>query len=109
MKHCCTILLVLASLFAKGQFDPDKVNKKVAQLYSKALEIAENGDFKQSIQILQEAVKADPKFEDAWLSIAGMYGELKNYDAAIANYERAKAIDSEYFKDYNLPYSINLA
>lgn len=94
---------------ARAQFDPSKVNKKAAQLYSKALELAENSDFKQSISILQDAVKTDPAFEDAWLSIAGMYGELKNYEAAITNYEKAKAIDSNYFKDYNLPYSINLA
>ena len=25
-----------------------------------------------------------------------MYGEMKNYDSAIANYEKAKAIDSAY-------------
>lgn len=92
-----------------AQFDPSKVNKRATQLYSKALELAENSDFKQSISILQDAVKTDPKFEDAWLSIAGMYGELKNYEAAITNYEKAKAIDSNYFRDYNLPYSINLA
>lgn len=109
MKHCCTFLLLLFSLFAHAQFDPQKVNKKAQQLYAKALETAQNGDFKQGITILQNAVKSDPQFEDAWLSIAGMYGEMKNYDAAIANYEKAKAIDAEYFKDYNLPYAINLA
>jgi len=38
-----------------------------------------------------------------------MYGELKNYQNAIVNYNKAKAIDVDYFKDYNLPYSINLA
>ncbi|MBC7883897.1 MAG: PD40 domain-containing protein, partial [Saprospiraceae bacterium] len=109
MKPFCTILFLLAALISQGQFNPEKVNKKAAQLYSKALEIAQNGDYKQSISILQDAVKIDAKFEDAWLSMAGMYGELKNYSAAIENYEKARAIDSEYFKDYNLPYSINLA
>ena len=38
-----------------------------------------------------------------------MYGELKNYKAAIKNYQRAKVIHNNYFQDYNLPYSINLA
>lgn len=109
MKSICTIIILLTGFFALGQFDPAKVNKKAAQLYSKALEIAENGSFTQSIQILQQAVKIEPRFQDAWLSIAGMYGEQKNYEAAIENYERAKAIDPDYFKDYSLPYSINLA
>ena len=38
-----------------------------------------------------------------------MYAEMKNYRAAIDNYEKALAIDSNYFLDYNLPYSIDLA
>lgn len=109
MKHLCTIFLLLITLLAHAQYDPDKVNKKSAQLYSKALEIAQNNDFPQSIRILEGVVKTDAAFEDAWLSLAGMYGELKNYQAAIAAYEKARSIDSNYFKDYSLPYSINLA
>ena len=38
-----------------------------------------------------------------------MYGQLKNYQSAIDNYEKAKSIDSVYFIDYNLSYSIDLA
>ena len=58
---------------------------------------------------LQQAVEIDNKYEDAYLSMAGMYGELKDYNNSILNYEKAKTIDSIYFQDYNLPYSINLA
>lgn len=94
---------------AHAQYNPDKVNKKAAQLYSKAMELAQSDDFKGGIEALQQAIKIDAKFEEAYLSLAGMYGELKNYQGAIDNYELAKAIDSVYFLDYNLPYSINLA
>src|SRR5882757_3713067 len=107
------ILLVLLSITAashtQAQYNPDKVNKKAAQSYSKALELAQNDDFKGGIEALKQAVHLDPGFADAWLSMAGMYGELKNYQGAIDSYEKARAIDSNYFKDYNLPYSINLA
>src|SRR6201994_2267360 len=107
-------ILLLACLLAivgqtRAQYDPDKVNKKAAQLYSKALELAQNDDFKGGIESLKQAVGIDKNFEDAYLSMAGMYGELKDYQNAIENYEKAKAVDSAYFKDYNLPYSINLA
>jgi outer membrane protein OmpA-like peptidoglycan-associated protein/tetratricopeptide (TPR) repeat protein len=101
--------LLLSSFFVRAQYNPDKVNKKAAQLYSKALELAQGDDFKAGIQALQEAVRIDKSFEDAFLSMAGMYGELKDYQNAIENYEKARAIDSGYFMDYNLPYSINLA
>ena len=102
-------IALLAGLLARAQYNPDKVNRKAAQLYSKALELAQNDDFKGGIAALQRAVTIDKTFEEAYLSMAGMYGELKDYSNAIDNYEKAKAIDSNFFKDYNLPYSINLA
>jgi outer membrane protein OmpA-like peptidoglycan-associated protein/tetratricopeptide (TPR) repeat protein len=111
MKNRIILLFatLLANLLATAQYNPDKVNKKAAQLYSKALEMAQGDDFKGGIKTLQEAVRIDNSFADAFLSMAGMYGELKDYTNAIQNYEKARAIDSDYFKDYNLPYSINLA
>src|SRR5579872_1880094 len=108
-------ILLLASLFIlagprlQAQYNPEKVNKKAYQFYSKAMELAQNDDFKGGIEALQQAVRIDNRFEEAYLSIAGMYGELKDYQGAIDNYEKAKAIDSNFFMDYNLPYSINLA
>jgi len=109
MKAPATILFLLSFCLVHAQYDPDKVNKKAAQLYTKALDLAQDNHFKEGIQLLQEAVKVDRQFEDAYLSMAGMYGELKNYSESIDNYERARNIDSDYFRDYNLPYSMNLA
>ena len=113
MKNLLLLLLTLLFLFTTGpsraQYNPDKVNKKAAQLYSKALELAQGDDFKGAIAALQQAVRIDKNFEEAYLSMAGMYGELKGYQDAIDNYELARAIDSSFFMDYYLPYSINLA
>jgi len=71
--------------------------------------MAEGDNFMQGIEALLQAVKIDTTFEDAYLSLAGMYSEIKNYQSAIDNYEKAKNIDSVYFIDYTLSYSINLA
>ena len=109
MKNLSFVLLLFFIQFARAQYDPSKVNKKAASLYLKALELARDEHFKEGIDLLKQAVNADKNYEEAYLSMAGMYGELKNYQDAIDNYEKAKAIDSAYFKDYNLPYSINLA
>src|ERR1700743_2086080 len=89
-----SLLLLLAGQALQAQYNPDKVNKKAAQLYSKALELAQNDDFKGGIESLKQAVGIDKNFEDAYLSMAGMFGELKDYPNAIENYEKAKAIDS---------------
>ena len=110
MKFFFTIfnVLVFCALHAQP-YDPEKVNAKAAALHSQGLQQATDGNFKEGIRLLERAVQIDNRFEDAYLSIAGMYAELKNYDSAIINYEKARAIDSAYFKDYNLPYSIDLA
>ena len=108
-KFICIFLLICTVAIANGQYNPSKVKKKAMDLYDKALVQAQDGRFKEGIQILNEAVKIDPGFLDAYLSIAGMYGELKDYQNSIENYDKAKSIDGNYFKDYNLPYSINLA
>ncbi len=104
------LLLFHTATFAQpGSYDPAKVNKKATELYEKALTVAQDGNYKESLSILYNSLKYDRRYADAYLSIAGMYGEMKQYDSAIANYEAAKTIDSAYFQDYNLPYSINLA
>ncbi len=103
------LLLLVCTIEGMSQYDPEKVNKKAAALYNQALEKARDDDFKDAIRILKEAIRIDAGFADAYLSMAGMYGELKNYDSAILFYEKARPIDTAYFKDYNLPYSINIA
>ncbi len=53
-KLCATLaILFLFISTVNAQFDPSKVNKKAAQLYSKALETAEGGNFPESIKILK--------------------------------------------------------
>lgn len=105
------ILLILAAacLTARAQYDPDKVNKKATLLYSKALMQAEDGDLSGGIATLRQALGIDKNYEEAYISMAGMYGQMKNYREAVATYEKAMAIDSNFFLDYNLPYSIDLA
>ena len=111
-KTLLLLFLILAGfLHSRAQFhyDPEKVSKRAGQLHSKALELADGDDYPGAIEALRQAIAIDGNFEDAYLSLAGIYGQLKNYTEAIHNYEKARSIDSGYFLDFNLPYSINLA
>ncbi len=106
--HLLICILFSIPVFAQV-YEAEKVNPKAVKLYQEAIQQAENDHFPEGIALLKKAVAIEPKYADAWLSIAGMYGEMKDYGNAIYNYKKAEAIDSGYFKDYNLPYSINLA
>lgn len=96
------------SVLAQG-YNPERVGKKAMNHYTRAMQLAQEGDFSAGIRALEEAVQVDPGFADALLSLAGMHGELKNYQQSVDYYQQARKIDSIYFSDYALPYSINLA
>ncbi len=101
-------LLLAITSFCQG-YNPEKVSKKAAQLYSDAIEKAESGAYREAILILDNAIAADKNFVDAYLSKAGLFGELKNYTSAIENYRKAFSMDSAYTNEYKLPFAINLA
>ena len=101
-------ILVCSCSFAQW-YNPDKVNKKALQINESAYEAAQNGNYAGAITLLNKALEADPKFLDAILSKAGIYGNLKNYQASASEYEKAFALDAQYSGVYLLPYSISLA
>lgn len=108
------ILLILLNFsittFIYGQwYDPLKVSKKIANLYAQALTNAESENFSEALQQLDQCIRMDNKFVDAFLTKAGIYGEIKNYQKAVENYATALMLDSIYTAEYRLPYSINLA
>ena len=109
VKSLYTFLFSFLLIRAFGQYDPSKIDKKAVQLFDRSMIEGRNGDLKEGLELLKEAVAIDSRYADAYLSMAGMYTELKNYQAAIDNYKIARSIDSIYFKDYSLSYSITLA
>jgi outer membrane protein OmpA-like peptidoglycan-associated protein/tetratricopeptide (TPR) repeat protein len=108
MKYCL-FFICLVSIAQAQNYNPDAVNKKAAATYQTAIDLLQNDARREVIPVLQKAISQDPKFVDAYLSLGGVYGELKDYTNSIASYEKAFAIDSAYSQFYLLPYSINLA
>jgi outer membrane protein OmpA-like peptidoglycan-associated protein/tetratricopeptide (TPR) repeat protein len=101
------LLLISSTLFA--QYDVSRINKKAIEAYNKGIEKAQDGKYKDAIESMQEAISRDAKYIDAYLSLAGVYGQIKNHTQSVATYEKAFLLDSNYTSDYRLPYSINLA
>src|SRR5688500_14942537 len=108
-----TLSIVLALLFAgstvSAQYDVSKINKKAISFYNQAMVKAEDGRYNEAIQYLKEAIRVDPKYIDAYLSTAGLYGQLKDHKQSISYYQHAFRLDTGYTFEYRLPYSINLA
>lgn len=85
------------------------ISSKAQKNYTKALTQIADGSLKDAIETLQKTINIDANYLDAYLSLAGVYGELKDYNNAIVNYEFALSKDSIYTNIYRLPYAINLA
>jgi outer membrane protein OmpA-like peptidoglycan-associated protein/tetratricopeptide (TPR) repeat protein len=113
MKNLYHLLMALCLLTltttAGAQYDAAKINKKAIAAYERGLSLAEYGDYKAAVQYLNEAIRLDKNYIDAYLSLAGVYGEVKDPASSVATYEKAFAIDSNYTSELRLPYSINLA
>ncbi|MEO7312526.1 MAG: OmpA family protein [Chitinophagaceae bacterium] len=103
------MVLMMAVQVHAQWYDPDKVNTKATTAYNGAIAQAQDYKWGEAKYLLLKTLQFDPKMVDAYLSYAGICGENKQYDSAIIMYERARSLDSFYFRDYNLPYSINLA
>jgi Tfp pilus assembly protein PilF len=109
VKNTLLLIFLFAQLLASAQNANNTPNKNLQQQYNKAMQYLNDGYVKDAIPVLYKVVEQDSTYLDAWLSLAGIYGELKNYPLAIRYYKKVKAMDSSYFLPYNLPYSINLA
>ena len=68
-KNSLLFFLVAIPFFGYSQwYDPDKVNKKAGALYGKAYEEAQDQKYESSIAKINQAIKIEPKFVDAFLS-----------------------------------------
>lgn len=100
---------ILPSLANAQWYDPEKVNKKVGEIYAQAYEEAQEGKYDAAINHLNEALQMDNRFVDAWLSRASVYAAIKNYGASVKDYAVGLQLDTLYAQPYLLPYSISLA
>jgi len=110
MKLYLLIVLFVLSVVAKAQTQqPEQISPKIKAIYSKALQQLSDGMIKESVPLLQKVISLDTNYVDPYLSLASAYGELKDYSKAIAFFEKAKNMDTSYFKEFTLPYSLDLA
>ena len=73
------------------------------------MDAAEEERFPDAIKKMDEAIRLDPRFVDAWLSRAGLYAHIRQYPQAVRDFQQALQLDSVYSHTYYLPYSIALA
>jgi outer membrane protein OmpA-like peptidoglycan-associated protein/tetratricopeptide (TPR) repeat protein len=104
---CCAFVFI--SPFAHAQTPRQSSSPKALKKYNEAIFALEDNRSADGITLLANVLQIDSNFIDAYLSLAGAYGNVKHYKKAVTVYECARLKDSVYFTPYLLPYSINLA
>jgi outer membrane protein OmpA-like peptidoglycan-associated protein/tetratricopeptide (TPR) repeat protein len=104
---CCLLVFFVRSSHA--QTPRQSSNPKALKKYNEAIVALEDNRSAEGIALLANVLQIDSNFIDAYLSLAGAYGNTKQYKKAVIVYERARLKDSIYCTPYLLPYSINLA
>ena len=97
------------TLFVSAQYDQSRIDKKAIEAYTKGLDKIDQQKWDDAVESFSEAIRRDPKYIDAYLSLAGVYGQSKNYPQSIATYEKGIVLDTVYTSHLRLPYAINLA
>ncbi len=104
----CAVLLC-GFFVGFAQKNKEKQTQKAQEAYDAAMLQLRDGLTRNAVPLLGKAIEYNPQFTDAYLSLAGVYGELKDYAKAVAYYEKARDIDTTEFAYLQLPYSIDLA
>jgi outer membrane protein OmpA-like peptidoglycan-associated protein/tetratricopeptide (TPR) repeat protein len=110
-KHLSAFIscILCIQVLAQPAYNPASIDKKAVALYNQAMQRAEEGNLSLSAGLLLQSIEIDEKYVDAYLSLGGIYHDMRNYKNSVLYYEKAFALDPTYTMEYKLPYSINLA
>ena|ERR1035437_1191497 len=99
MKIAAIILLVLGffsvNLIAQPQLSTK--SKRAIVLYQEALAHANRYNLEKAIQLLEEALKDDPKFMEAIIFLGEIYGDNHQDSLAILTLKKSIAINPTFF------------
>jgi len=108
------ILLFFSQLFISNfsnaqVSDPSKINPRAIKLYNEGMEKISDNRFDDAISYFLQAIYLDSNYIDAFLSLAGVYQEIKKNDLGIEYYEKAIRKDTAATKVFKLPLANNYA
>lgn len=107
-KILFTIFIFYANSIVAQTYNAEAISPKAKKQYAKAMNLIADGFLNDGIIELNKTIEIDNNYADAVLSLAGVYGEKKDYANAVKYYNQAFAIDTAYTQIYKLPYAINL-
>jgi outer membrane protein OmpA-like peptidoglycan-associated protein/tetratricopeptide (TPR) repeat protein len=104
-------ILLLCCLFARAQHvvTYETAKKKAQASFDNAINAIRDYNDQEAVRLLQEALRIEPNFADAYGQLGITYVQIKKYKEAIASFEKLKQLDSSGLRPAMLAYSRALA
>lgn len=111
MKKPVLLLLLLASchLLHAQAVTYETAKKKAKASFDAAINAMRSYQATEAIKFLEEAIKTEPNFADAYGQMGLTYSELKDYPNAIKAFEKLKSLDSNGIRPIMMSYARALA
>jgi outer membrane protein OmpA-like peptidoglycan-associated protein/tetratricopeptide (TPR) repeat protein len=104
------LLFILLSLMysCKAQsYKYSTKSEKAIKAYEKATKYYDTYDNENALKYLEDALKIDDEFIEAYMLTADIYSDEGEYETAVENYKKAIEIDSTFFPNNFLNAGIN--
>jgi len=106
-----------ATYYNLGKYNKAEKTLKKSQHYISDRNIYRNlglcyigkGDYEKAKEELKYAIYIDPNFTKAYLDLAYLYADIKDYNNAIAQWNELLEINPDFSEKYNVLYFIGLA
>ncbi len=95
-KHFLAVFLITLSIGVLAQSNLSTTNKKAIKLYEDALNHAKRFRFGEAIDNLELAIRKDPSFIEAYMSLGSIQKKQGNYSAAVRSFEDAMVTEPGY-------------
>lgn len=98
MVRSFTLVFLFIGSFAWAQMPLATKNKKAIELYTEADNFRVRGQYSQAIGLLNDAIKRDKEFVEAYYRLGIIYMTLKDFPQAVKNFETGVALTNDIRK-----------
>src|SRR5688572_2574378 len=99
-KYLTTLILTMFLISSTGMLLIAQTSEAQA-LYNQAVQAYESGNLEEAIELLDEAIRLEPDFIDAYINRGVAYADLGDYRQAIADFTHAIRLDENFALPYN--------
>ena len=95
MLRFLLLLLLPGTMLAQHQMKTEST--KAIKAYDEAMAFYRQDQFLMAERSLQQAIKADSNFQNAYLVLAEVYWDMEHYGLAISAYDKGLSLDPSFY------------